>query len=467
VPDAQVDPAAGLVTAQVSHFSIFAVWLPCDAQGPCFPGAWVEGLGCVYQARDCDDGDHCTEDQCAPATGQCLHHDREGCPPQGTLEASPAKLDFDAVLVGSCRELSLELKEVAGDALLIEDLRVDPACAPLFRLKSVPPLPYELAAKGALTIGVEYCPQASAATDCALTVEGDTGSTVVALSGSGILCCPGCPQAVIQVVEGDHVVPQTVLHLRGDQSSSALGALVKYEWSVEQPDGSTSPLIPSSSYPNPSLEANVAGRYVFHLAVTDDQGNRSCNDPAYLVAVRSEDAIHVELTWTTAGDLDPQDQGPGAGSDLDLHFARAGADSGHDWDGDGVNDPWFDPLGDVFWMYALQNWGQPASGLDDPHLDLDDVDGWGPENLSLEAPAEPGFHVGVHYWDDLGFGPSEATVRVYVYGVLIYQSQPVTLVKGDLWWACDLKWPSGLVARKATATGEDWLTHDYPRPGEY
>ena len=60
-----------------------------------------------------------------------------------------------------------------------------------------------------------------------------------------------------------------------------------------------------------------------------------------------DDAVHVELTWVTPDDLDPNDEGVGAGTNLDLHFAHPQA-ARCDVDGDGTPDPWFDVDWDTF-----------------------------------------------------------------------------------------------------------------------
>jgi hypothetical protein len=273
-----------------------------------------------------------------------------------------------------------------------------------------------------------------------------------------------CPVAVIQVEEGEEVIPQTVLHLHGEGSYSATGAITKYEWTVEQPALSASTFIPSASFPNPSLEANVAGKYVFHLNVWDEYGRKSCYPADATVYVVPDEAIHVELLWTSPNDPNPYDEGPFAGTDLDLHLTHPNA-SQFDLDGDGLKDPWFDPNWDCFWFYSTQNWGSAAAHDDDPSLDRDDVDTAGPENINLDVPEDgKSYSFGVNYWDDHGFGMSYATVRVYIFSKLVFEVTNVAMVDHDMWWAGYIDWPSGQVKAKMNATGGYWLTHDYHHP---
>ena len=133
---------------------------------------------------------------------------------------------------------------------------------------------------------------------------------------------PTCPQAVIKCLEGTEVAPQTVLHLDGTDSIPAgfSTSISKWQWSVIQPEGSTSVFVPSASFPEPSFEANVQGLYTFVLTVTDSHENTSCMPAHFDVLVLGDNAIRVELIWDTPGDTNTTDTGPDAGSDLDLHL---------------------------------------------------------------------------------------------------------------------------------------------------
>ena len=172
------------------------------------------------------------------------------------------------------------------------------------------------------------------------------------------------------------------------------------------------------------------------------------------VSVVPEDAIHVELTWHTAADANEQDTGPDAGSDLDLHLGHAYAKQA-DVDGDGAPDPWFSNPFDAFWFNPGPNWGGWASSADDPRLDLDDTDGAGPENMNLGAPEgttqQPvAYDVGVHYWHDHGFGPSTATVRIWIDGVLVAMLGPQPMQPLDMWHVARIWWPNKQVDTAAT-----------------
>jgi hypothetical protein len=258
------------------------------------------------------------------------------------------------------------------------------------------------------------------------------------------------------VGEGSEVVVQTTLHLSGALSSAPQGEVKRWQWSVIQPAGSVSQFFPSAEVPTPMFTPNVIGTYIFRLDVFDTTGQRSCAPAEYVVEVTSPDAIHVELLWRTPGDIDETDEGGGPnfsrGSDVDLHFLYPFAVR------------YFDVDWDCFWLTPELEW-PPAGPAGNPRLDRDDRDGGGPENLNMADP-EPGssYRVGVHYYNDWGYGDAYATVRVYIYGVLRDQWSEVRITNGDLWQSHTIEWPSGMVRRSTRADGSPDITPRYPMP---
>lgn len=274
-----------------------------------------------------------------------------------------------------------------------------------------------------------------------------------------------CPTSVIKIQEGEEVIPQTKLHLIGSQSYAATGSISKYEWSVKQPPGSQSVFLPSNTAPDPTFEVNVAGNYVFTLRVWDSENTPSCVDAEFQVIVNPDEAIHIELIWWTENDPNQTDEGPEAGADLDLHFLHQFA-MGLDIDKDGSPDGWFDNPFDCFWFNDQPNWASQDPMLDDdPSLDRDDTDGAGPENVNLNIPEEGmEYRIGVHYWNDHGWGPSLATVRVYVMSVLVFQVNDVELVNHDMWYVATVHWPSGDVNPVTDAGGSYRISPNYQHP---
>lgn len=178
-----------------------------------------------------------------------------------------------------------------------------------------------------------------------------------------------------------------------------------------------------------------------------------------------ESAIRVELRWHTPGDPDEQDTGPATGTDLNLHFLHPWAD-GPDMDRDGKADGWYDIPFDCFWYNAYPNWGSDDPAVkDDPWLEVDDTDGAGPETIILAIPEDGAtYRVGVIYWNDHGFGPSTADVRVYINGEVKFARLGVVLQDSDLWEVATIEWPSATVKAVEGEDGGLKITHQYKNP---
>jgi len=397
------------------------------------------------------------------------------------IEVNPAQVAFGGkkygelavqkLVIGACGKAPVELYDLTIKEGSSADFGVD-----LSSLTHVPTRqnPVIVPIGGAVEINVTFVPDAPNPLDGNGNMILDQGTLViknnsfqvekeVPLSGAGVEV--ECPTAVIRCAEGDEVIPQTNLHLFGDESYAPNGVIQKWEWRVDQPVGSQSIFVPAYTFPNPTFEANVAGAYMFELDVFDGTGMRSCIPARYEVLVIPDEAIHIELLWHTPNDPDETDTGPGAGADLDLHFLHPWA-AGPDLDGDGAPDGWFDNLFDCFWFNPHPNWGSYDPAInDDPSLDRDDTDGAGPENINLDIPEEGvTYRVGVHYWNDHGYGPSYATLRVYIYAALVFEQAGVMLLDKDMWEVCTVDWPSGKVVVVTGKDGGYKITPNYENP---
>ena len=381
------------------------------------------------------------------------------------MEVSPGEIDFGGKALGSSGTVELEISPCSDEPLLITGASLEEDLDGAFTLEQtslddVPvALPLTLSGQQRMGLRIRFSPPSLSPRGqdgeelpfrarLALDSNAQPERRYVPLSGLGVEV--ECPSPHINIEEGSEVTPQTTLHLDGSASHGA-APITGYAWSVDQPAGAAGSFFPSSAVPNPQFSADVAGVYTFYLEVTDSLGADCGPRASATVSVVPDNALHIELLWST-----PLAQGAGegwgaTGSDLDLHLVHPYA-SGIDVDGDGSRDGYFDDHYDCYWSNTSPSW---EGGGADPRLDRDDTDGDGPENMNIDAPIDGYvYRVGVHYWADYDLGPSIATLRVYVYGELAYERSGVRLVEGDLWDALSVAWPGGEVTVEERSPGE-------------
>lgn len=136
----------------------------------------------------------------------------------------------------------------------------------------------------------------------------------------------------------------------------------------------------------------------------------------------NDTGLHVRLEWdTNQTDVDLHLLGPGATTIWDCNF-------------------------DCNFANPNPSWGDPQSDLDNPYLDLDDVDGYGPENINIQEPTPGIYTVVVHYWNDHGGAPPGATVHALSYGEIVATVGPEELSSvGDVWYAFQIEFPGNRV----------------------
>jgi len=397
-----------------------------------------------------------------PLDGQLIIHSNDPNDPTWTVDiyanqrfpcllVRPEAVDFGIVEPGDGSVIEVEVSNCSPNAdttfslLSIEGEAFFQANARLFR--NVVLLPGE-----SVIIMVGFAPQVSGNHLGRMVFESDDffePGREVPLKGYG-KDAP-CPTAIIQgtnpagsIVPANpsgilDALPLDSITLSGSNSFDPEGRAITYEWSlVRRPTDSAARIEPNLNAPEVRIWLDLAGEYHVDLSVISDRQVRSCQTARMRIVATADQDIHIQLVWDTPNDPNQHDS---SGSDVDLHLLHPNGN----WD----QTPW-----DCFWRNLNPDWGVPRQNLpdgrrigydDDPSLDIDDVNGWGPENINLDNPENLRYSVGVHYFSDHGYGASFATVRVYIGGVLFHEFSRQRIVDGDFWHVGDIVWPGGII----------------------
>ncbi len=200
-------------------------------------------------------------------------------------------------------------------------------------------------------------------------------------------------------------------------------AIVHYDWRlVSAPEG-TSQVIGGEGPDRLGFSPELAGGYTAQLIVTNDQCVMSEPCTVDLSAVPAED-LWVELVWEKPGD------------DMDLHLLN------------GASVSLRESNADCYYGNCIPDFGTalPWGGTDtadDPKLDLDDIDGTGPENINILAPPDGSYLVAVHdFPGSVRQGANDVTVRIHLDGQLAWEDTRAISGEDDFVPFAEIRWPS-------------------------
>jgi hypothetical protein len=170
-----------------------------------------------------------------------------------------------------------------------------------------------------------------------------------------------------------------------------------------------------------------------------DVRSDDAQSPSQRVNVRAEterppitgQGLHIRMTWST--DL----------NDIDMHLLAPGGS-------------FFECPGDCYFGNRGPDWGQQGDFADDPFLDLDDVDGHGPENINIEEPQAGTYTLIAHHYDDHdAWDVPQVTFEVFSYGQLVGTYGPTNLAQvSGTWDAVEIDWVGGGVAPTLRPLGQ-------------
>ena len=260
-----------------------------------------------------------------------------------------------------------------------------------------------------------------------LSVTGAQAPTAVAEIGS----INGTPNAdpSPQIKPLDDVVLTAV----NSVAANADGSIVSWQWTIEE-----MPMESSITLSSPTSETtgfsfssangiynglDVAGTFVVSLQVTDDRGLVSSNDARVTINAIPQDALHVQLSWDSAS------------YDIDLHLIK---DSGAYCSADSCY------YGNCKATSLNRAEWDGVAGVTggDPTLDIDDLSGYGPENINVDFPVDGTYTIGVHAYS-FTIDPTYATVKVFINGALAYEDARELSAGRDFWEVSEVQWANG------------------------
>ena len=202
-------------------------------------------------------------------------------------------------------------------------------------------------------------------------------------------------------------------------------SIVDYQWSIiEKPEGSEAQL-GAGIADRMGFRPDLAGSYTMQLVVENDRCIQSEPCTVEIEATPSEN-LWIEMHWEHSGD------------DMDLHLVRNNGEYDSDDDchyGNCIPDEYG----------SILSWGEEGT-LDDPRLDLDDIEGKGPENINIEEPAEGLYTVVVHdYPSSVYEGDNRVHIRVHLDGEIVYEDSKVISGEDTYTPFVHIEWPSKLI----------------------
>lgn len=218
--------------------------------------------------------------------------------------------------------------------------------------------------------------------------------------------------------------PLLVVTLNGTASYDPAGLTpLTYQWTfTSRPSGSTTALS-STSASQPTFFADIAGRYEFDLTVKNTQGVWDSTPDHVVVDAVPADGFYVQITWDTD-------------TDLDLHLLN------------GTDHALLFGTSDADYCNMTPAWNNSGTS-DDPSLDWDVIEGYGPETTTITSPSAGTYDINVHFYGMYGSStctgtcPStHATARVYLGGILAATYTKTLTQDGQVWDVARLAWPS-------------------------
>jgi hypothetical protein len=358
--------------------------------------------------------------------------------PVPDIYANPDQLEFADVTLGD--GTVQELASIVGNAGpgLLEVAAVTIGDETNFSLDATALENTNFAMGESAEIRVEFSPQAQGNLSTVVSVfSNDPNESPLEIPVFGVSNAAKVGKAPVAVC-GPTIqsAPFQTEQLDGTASYDPSGLPLTFNWTFTPPGGSNSYLdntasaTPTTTILFENYGLDLAGTYTGVLVVSNSQGSTSQPCTQEIIATPNEN-FRVELFWSQPDDMDLHLLKPGGGvrTDGDCYFSNC-----------------------VGGFFGGLDWGVAGVTTDDPSLDLDDIQGTGPENTNIVAPAV-GAHAGdytVFVHDYPGtvdeFTGTDCTVNIYLNGVLMQTYNFTITGENEDYYVAKITWPSGAIA---------------------
>lgn len=386
-------------------------------------------------------------DDSAPDT--VMSAEDTGPPEPGTpvIIADPAEYTFSYISpLPQPLTRQFNIVNQGNAALTVTAVSLAPGGSSDFSVVAVPPMPKVLNPGDHTLVIVLFQEKVGLGTATLQITSSDPKTPVLDVPlASYIKANVGSPDPCVQIMpsvlnfgsvqRGDTKTLPAILKNCSDQVPLVLSAITRSSFLFfplsEELQITPMPALPTTIPPGQGIPVDVtyapllagpdAGYFLFH---TDDPA-----EPQVQLDVAGfgtqpppeELALTIKLSWDT-------DQ-----TDVDSHLIQPGGS-------------FFDCKTDCHFGNPSPDWGTAGAWQDDPFLDLDDVDGFGPEHTNISEPQPGTYRFIVHYYDDTYEGSSSdsatATVEVFSFGNKIGEFGPQVLTgTNHTWDVFDVVWP--------------------------
>lgn len=355
------------------------------------------------------------------------------------MEVMPAAVNFGVVEIGSQSRATVTLSNEGNAAGNVMSASLESTGAPLMvgdEFLVATPLPLTVAAEGGQQqIELAFSPSSEGPkTDrMLLQLQEDVAPVVIELSGEGrvpfgeIFCEPG--RVEFGQVERGLVERREVTCTARGGPARLVGARIEGatdQFFVPNPPNtrdlaSDESFAISVEFRPEGLPDGHSGQLLVDFTGANGAGTAEVQLSGEVVPPPpTATAVTVVLSWDTNN------------TDLDLHLTRPPGRAN-------VFDNLFESSIDCYYANRSPDWNAPGPS-DDPFLDDDDIDGYGPETINLEQTQPGSYEVFVHYYSDSFLGPSTPRVEIHLNGQLAGTFDRPSFQCDDIWHVGTIVW---------------------------